>query len=113
MKKYLVTLIIVILIAGGGLAFYYKSNQITKNSAPKSIELSLAMDWTPNTNHTGIYVAMQKGWYREQGALISNYCLIQLAYQRTPWSRLVRLTSALARRKVLWPMLVVVLRWCR
>lgn len=29
--------------------------------------MSLALDWTPNTNHTGIYVALQKGWYRDQG----------------------------------------------
>ncbi len=26
-----------------------------------------ALDWTPNTNHTGIYVAQQKGWYAAQG----------------------------------------------
>lgn len=26
-----------------------------------------AMDWTPNTNHTGLYVAQQKGWYAAQG----------------------------------------------
>jgi ABC-type nitrate/sulfonate/bicarbonate transport system substrate-binding protein len=25
------------------------------------------MDWVPNTNHTGIYVALQKGWYKEAG----------------------------------------------
>jgi ABC-type nitrate/sulfonate/bicarbonate transport system substrate-binding protein len=25
------------------------------------------LDRTPNTNHTGIYVALAKGWYREQG----------------------------------------------
>lgn len=25
------------------------------------------LDWTPNTNHTGVYVALDKGWYREQG----------------------------------------------
>jgi ABC-type nitrate/sulfonate/bicarbonate transport system substrate-binding protein len=29
--------------------------------------VALALDWTPNTNHTGIYVALQKGWYREEG----------------------------------------------
>lgn len=29
--------------------------------------VSLALDWTPNTNHTGIYVAMQKGFYRQNG----------------------------------------------
>lgn len=27
----------------------------------------LAFDWTPNTNHTGVYVALAKGWYKEQG----------------------------------------------
>ena len=29
--------------------------------------MSLALDWTPNTNHTGIYVAQQMGWYRNAG----------------------------------------------
>ena len=29
--------------------------------------MRFALDWTPNTNHTGIYVALQKGWYAEQG----------------------------------------------
>ncbi|HLT57158.1 MAG TPA: ABC transporter substrate-binding protein [Limnochordales bacterium] len=27
----------------------------------------LQLDWTPNTNHTGIYVALDKGWYEEAG----------------------------------------------
>ena len=27
----------------------------------------LQLDWAPNTNHTGIYVALDKGWYREAG----------------------------------------------
>jgi ABC-type nitrate/sulfonate/bicarbonate transport system substrate-binding protein len=26
-----------------------------------------AMDWTPNTNHTGLYVAQQQGWFRDAG----------------------------------------------
>ncbi len=26
-----------------------------------------ALDWTPNTNHTGLYVAMQKGYFAEEG----------------------------------------------
>jgi len=29
--------------------------------------VSIALDYTPNTNHTGIYVAQQKGWYQQQG----------------------------------------------
>lgn len=28
--------------------------------------LKFALDWTPNTNHTGIYVAQEKGWYAAQ-----------------------------------------------
>ncbi|MGI8587191.1 MAG: ABC transporter substrate-binding protein [Chloroflexia bacterium] len=30
-------------------------------------KVTLALDWTPNTNHTGFYAAMQKGWYRDKG----------------------------------------------
>nr|MDQ2714909.1 ABC transporter substrate-binding protein [Chloroflexota bacterium] len=29
--------------------------------------VKLALDWTPNTNHTGIYVAQAKGWYADEG----------------------------------------------
>ena len=27
----------------------------------------VALDWTPNTNHTGLYVAQQLGWFRDAG----------------------------------------------
>lgn len=29
--------------------------------------VTLALDWTPNTNHTGIYVAQAKGWFKDAG----------------------------------------------
>ncbi|WP_225825682.1 ABC transporter substrate-binding protein [Streptomyces naphthomycinicus] len=29
--------------------------------------VTLALDWTPNTNHTGIYVAQRKGWFKDAG----------------------------------------------
>lgn len=29
--------------------------------------IRVALDWTPNTNHTGLYVAQQEGWFREAG----------------------------------------------
>ena len=29
--------------------------------------VTLALDWTPNTNHTGIYAAMAQGYYKQQG----------------------------------------------
>jgi ABC-type nitrate/sulfonate/bicarbonate transport system substrate-binding protein len=34
-------------------------------SAPTPVRL--ALDWTPNTNHTGFYVAHHEGWYTEAG----------------------------------------------
>jgi len=30
-------------------------------------EATLSLDWVPNTNHTGFYVALDKGWYEEEG----------------------------------------------
>jgi ABC-type nitrate/sulfonate/bicarbonate transport system substrate-binding protein len=30
-------------------------------------ELSVALDWTPNTNHVGLYVAQSKGWFEDAG----------------------------------------------
>ena len=32
---------------------------------PQTVRVQL--DWTPNTNHIGIYVALAKGWYEEAG----------------------------------------------
>jgi len=28
---------------------------------------TLSLDWVPNTNHTGFYVALDKGWYADEG----------------------------------------------
>lgn len=30
-------------------------------------DVSLALDWTPNVNHIGVYVAQQQGWYAQAG----------------------------------------------
>ena len=30
-------------------------------------ELTFVLDWTPNTNHTGLYVAQEKGYFEEAG----------------------------------------------
>lgn len=34
-------------------------------------ELTLVLDWTPNTNHTGFYVAVNEGYYEEEGLKVS------------------------------------------
>ena len=40
------------------------------NSEPASAEpetITVVLDWTPNTNHTGIFVAQEKGYFEEAG----------------------------------------------
>lgn len=39
----------------------------TNKFQEKLIPFKVALDWTPNTNHTGIYVALKKGLYKSQG----------------------------------------------
>ena len=43
------------------------SSGTTSNTSAKLENVTLALDWTPNTNHSGIYVAIEKGYYRQQG----------------------------------------------
>lgn len=34
-------------------------------------EITMVLDWTPNTNHTGLYVAQEKGYFEEAGLKVS------------------------------------------
>src|SRR5665213_1198067 len=64
MKKYLLGLVLVI----GVVVAYGVWWQINRDPAAPSLStVSLALDWTPNTNHTGIYVADKIGWYKDAG----------------------------------------------
>jgi len=33
--------------------------------------IRVLLDWTPNTNHTGLYVALEKGWFAEEGLRVT------------------------------------------
>ena len=57
MKKILVLLLAACLLFSVGCA--------PKEAAGE--EITFVLDWTPNTNHTGLYVALEKGWFREEG----------------------------------------------
>lgn len=39
----------------------------TACSKPESNKTKLFLDWTPNTNHTGIFVAEELGFYKDEG----------------------------------------------
>jgi ABC-type nitrate/sulfonate/bicarbonate transport system substrate-binding protein len=34
-------------------------------------EVEVMLDWVPNTNHTGLFVAQDKGWYEEAGLKVN------------------------------------------
>ncbi len=42
--------------------------QKQEEAADKPLEkVQVVLDWTPNTNHTGLYAARDKGFFKEQG----------------------------------------------
>jgi ABC-type nitrate/sulfonate/bicarbonate transport system substrate-binding protein len=43
------------------------SCQVGQRSSAEPTHAVLSLDWVPNTNHTGFYVALEKGWYAEEG----------------------------------------------
>lgn len=48
------------------------------------MKIRLALDWTPNTNHTGFFVALEKGYYQEVGLDVSILSVADDNYQTTP-----------------------------
>lgn len=38
-----------------------------EKSANKGEKVTVILDWTPNTNHTGLYTALENGYYKDQG----------------------------------------------
>ncbi len=40
---------------------------LAHTATPQPTRAILSLDWVPNTNHTGFYVALEKGWYAEEG----------------------------------------------
>ena len=38
-----------------------------EKSANKGEKVTVVLDWTPNTNHTGLYTALENGYFKDQG----------------------------------------------
>ena len=56
-------LVAALFLSGFGLT----ANPAAAQSAVDLEKVTLSLDWMPNTNHTGIYVALDKGWYADEG----------------------------------------------
>ena len=49
--------------------------------------IDLVLDWTPNTNHTGFYVAAAEGYYADRGLDVSIRSPAADDYEKTPAKR--------------------------
>ena len=71
MKKIISLLLAVILVMGLAACAKNENTEITSNedisNAKELKKITFALDWTPNTNHTGLYVAKEKGYFEEAG----------------------------------------------
>ena len=68
MKKWVVTLMLAMAVLA--LAACQSKEEPKKEEAAKEDQLekiTMVLDWTPNTNHTGLYVAEAQGYFKDQG----------------------------------------------
>lgn len=63
MKKY-ISIVFTLLFSVFVLSACQKS---VKDSSSGLKKIDFILDWTPNTNHTGLYVAKEKGYFKEAG----------------------------------------------
>ncbi len=59
---------VILLVALAGMAIGCQAGQPPAATTPAPVQVML--DWFPNTNHTGLYVALDKGWYADQGLAV-------------------------------------------
>lgn len=48
-----------------------KTDEKSNTNVAEMIDITFCLDWTPNTNHTGLYVALEKSFYKDAGLNVS------------------------------------------
>lgn len=72
MKKRILAVImaaVMLMLIGAGCSLTTESNSPANGSSVsgEKTKITFVLDWTPNTNHTGLYVAQEKGYFDEAG----------------------------------------------
>ena len=55
------------MLAAAAAGMMLCSGTVLAGEAPETKEITVCLDWTPNTNHTGLFAAQQLGYYEEAG----------------------------------------------
>lgn len=66
-RPFLAIVVGIALLAAGCRAGATPSPSPDRSPSPAVGTVRLALDWTPNTNHTGFFVAAHEGWYADAG----------------------------------------------
>lgn len=66
-RSFLAIVVGIALLAAGCSAGATPSPSPDRSPSPAAGTVRLALDWTPNTNHTGFFVAAHEGWYADAG----------------------------------------------
>lgn len=69
MKKFskIIALCLVLVLAVSFGACSKNANSTANNDNKELKDITVSLDWTPNTNHTGLYVALANNYYQEAG----------------------------------------------
>lgn len=67
LKKLIAALMAVVLIISLAACTKTDDNNNKTTDNTEKTKLTVCLDWTPNTNHTGMYVALKNGYYDEAG----------------------------------------------
>lgn len=70
-KKIIALLLALSLVCAFAACSKTNSDDASDDTTKELKNVTLCLDWTPNTNHTGFYVALQKGYYKDAGLNVS------------------------------------------
>ncbi len=67
MKKVRLAILIAATVAASLSACQKQDKQAVNTETKDLKKVTFVLDWTPNTNHTGLYVAKEKGYFKDAG----------------------------------------------
>src|SRR5438270_10998780 len=68
------TLLALVLAGWGGQSSAARSVEVGSVSGARAVQAaSIVLDWYPNSDHGGLYTAMQRGYFAQRGITVSPH----------------------------------------